>query len=372
MKSLMTFGAGYLMRPLGAVLLGAYIDHAGRRKGLLLTLGLMAIGTLSIACVPNYEVIGIVAPLLVLLGRLVQGLSAGVELGGVSVYLSEIATPGNKGFFVAWQSASQQVAVMLAAVVGLILSQQLTPAEMTQWGWRIPLLVGCAILPFLYMMRRSLQETEEFAQRTHRPSPSMILRSLVANRRIVLPAVLIVALSNVGFYLITAYTPTFGEKTLRLNNTSVQVVLLCVGFSNFIWLPVMGALSDRIGRRKLLGGAAALILLTSYPVMLWLAASPSFSRLLLTELWVSFMYSAYNGAMVVYLVEIMPVDVRTAGFSVAYSVSAAIFGGFTPAICTYMIEQTGNRAFPGIWLSLAGGVAFLALALLRRHRLHSH
>ena len=116
MKSLMTFGAGYLMRPLGAVLLGAYIDHAGRRKGLLLTLGLMAIGTLSIACVPNYEVIGIVAPLLVLLGRLVQGLSAGVELGGVSVYLSEIATPGNKGFFVAWQSASQQVAVMLAAV----------------------------------------------------------------------------------------------------------------------------------------------------------------------------------------------------------------------------------------------------------------
>src|SRR5229473_510756 len=129
MLSFMTFGTGYLMRPLGAIVLGAYIDHHGRRKGLLLTLGLMAIGTLSIGCLPGYETIGLLAPLLVVAGRLVQGLSAGVEIGGVSVYLAEIATPGRKGFYVSWQSASQQIAVMFAAVLGVVLSSVLPPQK---------------------------------------------------------------------------------------------------------------------------------------------------------------------------------------------------------------------------------------------------
>src|SRR5262245_65100838 len=122
MLSFMTFGTGYLMRPLGAVVLGAYIDHHGRRKGLLLTLLLMAIGTLSIGVMPGYERIGLFAPLLIVAGRMLQGLSAGVEVGGASVYLAEIATPGRKGFYVAWQSGSQQIAVVFAAVLGLILS----------------------------------------------------------------------------------------------------------------------------------------------------------------------------------------------------------------------------------------------------------
>src|SRR5438874_12800687 len=141
MLSFMTFGTGYLMRPLGAVVLGAYIDNKGRRKGLLLTLSLMAIGTLSIGIMPGYESIGLLAPLLVVVGRLVQGLSAGVEVGGVSVYLAEIATAGRKGFFVAWQSASQQVAVVFAALLGVILSSTLRAEEMTRWGWRVPLLI---------------------------------------------------------------------------------------------------------------------------------------------------------------------------------------------------------------------------------------
>ncbi len=366
MKSLMTFGAGYLMRPLGAILLGAYIDHHGRRKGLLLTLGLMSFGTLSIACVPNYAAIGIIAPTLVLLGRLVQGLSAGVELGGVSVYLSEISTPGRKGFFVSWQSASQQVAVMLAALVGISLSLSVSESAMTQWGWRIPLAIGCAILPFLFVLRRSLPETQEFAARTHRPLPRQIVRSLAANWRLVLPGMLLAVLSNVGFYLITAYTPTFGAATLHLPNTSVQVVLLCVGASNFFWLPLMGSLTDRVGRRLVLLTASLLILVSAYPAMLWLTSAPSFTRLLATELWISFLYAAYNGAMVVYLVEVMPPDVRTAGFSVAYSLSAAIFGGFTPALCTYMIERTGNRAFPGIWLAFASVLGLTAVLALKR------
>jgi MFS family permease len=138
MLSLTTFGAGFLMRPIGAIVLGAYIDHRGRRNGLLLTLGLMAIGTVSIACTPSYASIGLIAPLLVVGGRLVQGLSAGVEAGGVSVYLFEVATLGHKGFYVSWQAASQQVAVMFAAVLGLGLTLRLTGDQITRWGWRIP------------------------------------------------------------------------------------------------------------------------------------------------------------------------------------------------------------------------------------------
>src|ERR1700710_3029187 len=125
MLTFMTFGAGFLMRPLGAILLGAYVDQIGRRKGLILTLSIMACGTILIAFVPGYTTIGLAAPALVLIGRLLQGFSAGVELGGVSVYLSEMATPGNKGFYVSWQSASQQLAVICAAALGYLLNQSL-------------------------------------------------------------------------------------------------------------------------------------------------------------------------------------------------------------------------------------------------------
>src|SRR6201988_1610321 len=186
MLSLMTFGAGFLMRPLGALVLGAYTDRHGRRAGLLLTLGMMSVGIFSIACVPGYATIGLMAPPLVLIGRLLQGFSAGMELGGVSVYLSEIATPGHKGFYVSWQSGSQQVAVMFAAMIGVILSSFISPQQMTQWGWRIPLLLGCAIIPFLFRLRRSLQETDEFIARKHLPSTAEILRSLLANWKIVI------------------------------------------------------------------------------------------------------------------------------------------------------------------------------------------
>src|SRR5713101_5717213 len=211
MFSMTTFAVGFMVRPLGAIFLGAYIDHIGRRKGLLLTLALMSVGTLTIALVPGYETIGFFAPIVVVLGRLCQGFSAGVELGGVSVYLSEMATPGHKGFYVSWQSASQQVAIIVAAAIGYGLNVSLSPAEISEWGWRIPLLLGCAILPFLYRLRRSLQETGEFAARKRRPSTSEILRSLTANWRIVLIGTMMVTMTTVSFYMITAYTPTFGS-----------------------------------------------------------------------------------------------------------------------------------------------------------------
>ena len=365
MLSLMTFGAGFLMRPLGAIVLGAYSDRQGRRAGLLLTLGLMSVGIFSIACMPGYTTIGLFAPLLVLIGRLLQGFSAGMELGGVSVYLSEIATPGHKGFYVSWQSGSQQVAVMFAALVGVVLNSKLPPEKMTAWGWRVPLLLGCVIIPFLFRLRRSLQETDEFNARKHRPSTSEILRSLKANWGIVVIGTMLVTMTTVSFYMITAYTPTFGNSVLHMAARDSLIVTLCVGASNLFWLPVMGALSDRIGRRPLLLVFTILMLVTAYPAMLWLVREPTFARLLAVELWLSFLYGSYNGAMVVFLTEIMPIDVRTSGFSLAYSLATAVFGGFTPAISTYLIHLTGNRAIPGLWLSFAAVCGIVAAFLAR-------
>jgi len=364
MLSLATFGAGFLMRPLGALLLGAYIDHHGRRRGLLLTLGLMAVGTVSIATMPGYVTLGLFAPIMVLLGRLVQGLSAGVEVGGVSVYLSEIATPGRKGFYVAWQSASQQMAVIFAALIGIVVSSRLSAEQMLQWGWRIPLLVGCVMIPFLFLIRGTLQETGEFLAKKHRPLPREVLRSVATNWRLVLFGTMMATMTTVSFYFITAYTPTFGTVVLKLDGRDNLIVTLCVGASNFILLPLMGALSDRVGRRPLLITASALAMLTGYPALSWLVAEPSFARLMTVELWLSIMYATYNGAMIVYLTEVMPADVRTSGFSLAYSLATALFGGFTPAVATYLIHETGNRAMPGVWLAAAAACGLAGTILL--------
>jgi MFS family permease len=366
MLSLATFGAGFLMRPIGAVILGAYIDHRGRRAGLLLTLGLMAAGTLSMACLPGYATLGVAAPLLVLAGRLLQGFSAGVELGGVSVYLSEIATPGRKGFYVSWQSASQQAAVMFAAIIGIVLTTSLTTSQMTRWGWRIALLAGCALLPLLYFMRRSLEETPEFLARQSHPGITAIIRSLLANWRVVVLGTMMSTMTTVSFYLVTTYTPTFGSTVLRLAPMGVLFVTLCVGACNFSVLPLSGALSDRIGRRPILIASTVAALLTAYPALWWLVSGPTIVRLLAVELWLAFLYAAYNGAMAVYLTEIMPVEIRTTGFSLAYSTATAIFGGFTPAICTYLIHVTGNRAMPGVWMSMAAVCGLTAVLGLKR------
>jgi MFS family permease len=366
MLSLATFGVGFLMRPLGAIVLGAYIDRKGRRTGLIVTLALMSFGTVSIACVPGYESIGWWAPLLVVAGRLLQGFSAGVELGGVSVYLSEIATPGHKGFYVSWQSASQQCAVIFAALLGVALNARLSPQQMSALGWRIPLLIGCGIIPFLFLIRRSLAETEDFLSRPRRPGTGEILRSLVTNWRLVLGGAMLVTMTTVSFYMITAYTPTFGSRVLHLAERDTLTVTLCVGISNLLWLPPMGALSDRVGRTPMLMTFTALTLLTAWPMLSWLVAAPSFGKMLAVELWLSFLYSSYNGAMVVFLTELMPREVRASGFSLAYSIATALFGGFTPAICTWLIETTGKPAMPGAWLSFAAALGLTSTLMLRR------
>jgi len=366
MMTFAVFGAGFLMRPLGAVILGAYIDDVGRRKGLIVTLSIMASGTILIVLVPGYESIGLLAPALVLIGRLLQGFSAGAELGGVSVYLSEIATPGRKGFFTAWQSCSQQVAVVIAAALGYGLNQWMSASVVADWGWRIPFLVGCMIVPFIFLLRRNLAETEEFAKRKHRPGMREVFNTLAQNWVIVVAGMLMVALTTTAFYLITVYAPTFGKTVLHLSTADSLLVTLLVGVSNFCWLPLGGALSDRIGRRPVLLTMSGLTLATAYPALSLLVQAPTFTSMLLVLLWFSFLYGMYNGAMVAALTEIMPVEVRVAGFSLAYSLATAVFGGFTPAISTALIQYTGDKASPGYWMSFAALCALCATLFLYR------
>jgi MFS family permease len=358
MLSLMTFGAGFLMRPLGAIVLGNYIDRHGRRRGLILTLWLMAAGTLSVAVTPGYARIGVAAPLLVLAGRLIQGFSAGVEVGAASVYLSEIATPGHNGFYTSWQSASQQTAVMFAALLGLTVAPR--------WGWRAPLLIGCLLIPFLFWVRSSLLETDAFLARKYRPSIREIWKTMLAHARLVVLGMLLSVLTTVSFYMITAYTPTFGSSVLHLASHQVLLVTLFVGASNFVLVPTMGALSDKVGRRPQLAVTAIAAVLTAAPLYIWLVAAPTVPKLLFVELWFSVIFASSSGAMVPFLTEIMPASVRTTGYSLAFSLATAIFGGFTPAISTALIGMTGSRAMPALWLSFAAVLALIAVALLGR------
>jgi MHS family citrate/tricarballylate:H+ symporter-like MFS transporter len=364
-----TFGVfwlGALMRPVGAIVLGAYIDRIGRRKGLIVTLGIMAVGTVIIAICPTYETIGVAAPILVLLGRLVQGFSAGVELGGVSVYLSEIATPGNRGFYTSFQSSSQQVAIFVASLIGFMLSEVMPQDMVAAWGWRIPFFIGCLIIPFIFILRRTLEETPAFLAMKKHPTASEVFASAIANWRIVVLGMMMAVLTTTTFYFVTVYTPTFGKTVLKLSNQDALVVTLLVAVTNFIWNPVGGALSDRIGRKPVLLAIACLSLITAYPALHWLIVAPTFGKMLSVEMMFSFYFGVYSGTMLGALVEVVPAHVRTTCFSLAFALAAGLFGTFTPFASTWLIDHTGDKASPGYWLMCAATLGIIAALTIYR------
>ena len=364
-----TFGVfwlGALMRPVGAIVLGAYIDRIGRRQGLIVTLAIMAAGTVVIAFCPSYATIGVAAPVIVLLGRLLQGFSAGVELGGVSVYLSEIATPGNRGFYTSFQSSSQQVAIFVAAIIGFVLSEMMPADTVASWGWRIPFFIGCLIVPVIFFLRRTLEETPEFLAMKKHPSASEVFASALANWRIVLLGMMVAVLTTTTFYFVTVYTPTFGKNVLKLSSQDALLVTLLVAVTNFFWNPVGGALSDRIGRKPVLLAIAGLSLLTAYPALHWLVADPTFGKMLTVEMMFSFYFGVYSGTMLGCLVEIVPAHVRTTCFSLAFALAAALFGTFTPFASTWLIQHTGDNASPGYWLMLAAVLGVIAAMAVYR------
>src|SRR6516164_5464945 len=365
-----TFGVfwlGALMRPVGAIVLGAYIDRIGRRQGLIVTLAIMAAGTVVIAFCPSYATIGVAAPVIVLLGRLLQGFSAGVELGGVSVYLSEIATPGNRGFYTSFQSSSQQVAIFVAAILGFILSEAMPADMVTAWGWRIPFFIGCLIIPLIFFLRRTLEETPAFLAMKKHPTAGEVFASALANWRIVILGMMIAVLTTTTFYFITVYTPTFGKTVLKLSTRDALLVTLLVAVTNFIWNPVGGAVSDRIGRKPVLIGIATLSLLTAYPALHWLVTAPTFGKLLAVQMMFSFYFGTYSGTMLGALVEIVPAHVRTTCFSIAFALAAGIFGTSTPFVATKLIETThGDKASPAYWLMFGAALGIIAALTVYR------
>jgi MFS family permease len=362
MLSLATFGMGFLMRPLGALVLGAYMDKHGRRAGLILSLTLMSIGVFLIAATPTYASIGLVAPVLVIVGRLLQGFSAGAEAAGVSVYLAEMAPPGRRGFYVSWQSASQQFSVLMAAVLGVILRFTLTEDQMQAWGWRVPFILGCGIVPVLFWIRKSVEESHAFKVQKRQTFPE-IFQSLASNWRIVLGATMMVSLVSIMFYLITVYIPTFAHRALGLRSIDAFYVTASIALVTFVMIPLMSIVSDRVGRRPMLVGSALAIALVAYPAISWIISARSFQSLLIVEIGFAFLYASYQASLIVTLTEIIPSNVRGTGFALAYSLAQAVFGGFTPAICTALVHVTSNTAIPALWLA-AGALTALLASLL--------
>lgn len=368
MNSLLVFGVGFLMRPIGAIVLGGYMDKHGRKKGLILTITLMALGTLTIALCPGYDSIGILAPIIVVIGRLLQGFSAGAEVGGASVYLAEIAPKNLKGFYVSFQSGSQQVATIFAGALGILLHYQVGDAIMAIWGWRIPFIVGFLIVPFIFYIRKSLDETPEFKERVkHAPKTfSAMFENMLENLPTIILGVMFVMMTTVTFYFITSYTPTYASNILNFSKLESFYVTAIVGLSNAFWLPFSGYIGDKIGRKKIVIVMTILGTISAYPALRFLTSEVTFTNLIIVELWLSFIFGAYNGAMVCALSEIMPKNVKALGFSFSYSITVAFFGGFTPAISTYLIEKTSDKASPAYWLVFAAFCSLVSALIIFR------
>ena len=238
---------------------------------------------------------------------------------------------------------------------------------MKDWGWRVPFLIGCAIIPIIFWLRGSLQETEVFKKSRHAQSTGEVMRILLEHWPIVAVGVLLQVFNTTSFYFVGTYTAIFGSQVLHLAPAENLMVAFLVGISSFALLPIFGALSDRIGRWPQAISAPLIMILTAYPMMSWLVAAPSFTRLLL--FWTMAVGSSTRSTparWVPLITEIMPAKVRTSGFAIVISIANGIFGTFTPAISTLLIQMTDNRAAPALWLSAAAAVSFVAAVSARR------
>jgi MFS family permease len=238
---------------------------------------------------------------------------------------------------------------------------------MADYGWRIPFAVGCVMIPFVFTMRRSLAETDDFAKRSAPPSMCRIIASIVKDGRVVLAGTCIIVMATVTFYLVMIYTPSFGRTVLKLEPTQTFIATCCVAIASFIITPIMAALSDHFGRRPLMLGVAALTLITVWPAMAWLVAEPSFSRLVAVQLWLAFLYSAYVGPVTVAIAEVMSKETRTIGFALTYSLAVST-GGFAPAIATYLIERFHSQAAPAAYAMAAAAIGIIGVVALPRKR----
>ena len=344
------FALGFVVRPLGGLLLGLYADRAGRRPALVLLLGMMAVGTLLIGLAPTYAEIGLAAPLLVLLARLLQGLSAGGEFGSAAAMLTEYAPPGRRMFYGSFQMSSQGVALLLASLFGYVLQRSLSPAAMTEWGWRVPFLAGCLIGPIGLYIRAGVAESPVFAQlAASRAAPAPVLRGLAAEWRAIVCGIGVIAVGTALNYLWHNYTPTYVVRELHLPREAALLSLSICGALAIVAYPVAGWVADRVGAFRMFFPVVIAFALAAWPLYAYVAAAPDLGRLLAAEIVATLFLAAMSGPHPGMLSMLFPASSRSTGVSLSYNVAVLLFGGLAPLTVTGLLDATGDRMVPAYY-----------------------
>jgi MHS family proline/betaine transporter-like MFS transporter len=365
LASLATFGVGFVTRPVGALVLGSLADRAGRKSTLLITIVLMGLGTAMIALAPTYATVGWWAPLIIVVARLIQGFSAGGELGSATSLMLENAAPNRRGFAASWQQASQAATLILGSLVGAAVTGLLPPGVLEAWAWRAPFLLGLLIVPVGLYIRRRIEESPAFAALGAAKESRPLARVLSAYPRQLVAGLGLVVVWTVCTYFFLIYMPTYALRQLGLPQ-SASLLANGVALSVLaILAPVFGHLSDRIGRKPLLVAGAAAIAVAAYPLIAILSAYPSIAMLVAVQAGIAVLIALFTGPAPAALGELFATSVRSTGMSIAYNGAVTIFGGFAPFIATWLIAQTGNNLAPAYYVVGAALVSLLALMLMR-------
>ncbi len=353
------FGVGFLMRPLGGVLIGRLADVKGRKVALLVTLFSMACSTVVIGLVPSFETIGIAAPIIIVLARLVQGFSGGGEWGGSTAFMVEWAPRGKRGFYGSFQQSSLAIGMLLGSAVAALTGTLLGAEALNDWGWRIPFLLGGVLGPVGLYLRRNIDESPAYeAVQAEANDTSQQQAENVTNSSLkrAVRAFGFTIMWTVSYYTMLTYMPTFIQHYAGMeasaalwSNTIGLIVLVLV-------VPLMGALSDRVGRRPLLLLCCASFVILPYPLFKWLLSEQTFLIVMLVQIIFALMISLVSGPGPAAIAEMFPTRTRSTWMSVGYSLAVTIFGGFAPFIATLLIEQTGTPISPTYYL-IAGALA---------------
>ena len=350
-----TFGVGFFMRPVGGIVLGIYSDRVGRKAALSLTILLMAAGTAMIGLAPTYDQIGLAAPLIIVLARLLQGFSAGGEMGGATAFLTEYAPPNQRAYYSAWIQSSIGFAVLLGAAVGTFVTTELDKASLESWGWRVPFIVGMLIGPVGFYIRNKIDETPTFQHAEKSDTP---LRDVFSQYpRETLASFSMVVLWTICTYVLLFYMPTYAQRVLHLPASYGFTAGMVGGAMILVFAPVVGRLADRFGRRPFLSGSALLILLLAWPMFTYLNVSPGLPSLLTFQIVFGLLIACYTGPILAAFAELFPAKVLSTGLSVAYNFAVTIFGGFAALIITWLIARTGSNMAPAIYVIVAAAIS---------------
>ncbi len=357
-----TFGASFLARPVGAIFLGAYGDRQGRKRALTLSIVLMTVGTGLMTIMPSYGSIGVLAPVLVIGARLLQGFSVGGEFGSSTAFLVE-HRPDRAGYFASWQWASQGFAAVVATGLGVLLTGTMPAADLQAWGWRIPFAVGLLIGPVGYYIRSRMAETPEFLAAGAARAP---LRDLVAGQwdRLLLTIGAVVASTSSQYMLV--YMPTYAIRELGLPQSVGFTAAMLAAALQMLVVPLVGIWVDRVGQTRVMIGAAIVFVLTSYPAFALLDAHASFAVLIAMVCWISLLKSFFSGALPSLMAKVFPVATRVSGMSLSYNIAVPIFGGFAPFIAQSLIAVTGSKLSPSYYMMATALLSLAALLVLRR------